>query len=58
VLERDHHVVQVERTPRHVSVVARLGLGPVEDGWEVEDVGLEEIVLAYLLSSETRELVA
>jgi ABC-2 type transport system ATP-binding protein len=57
-LERDHHVVEVERTARQVSVVARMGVGPVDDGWEVEDVGLEEIVLAYLRSSETRELVA
>jgi ABC-2 type transport system ATP-binding protein len=57
-LERDHHVVHVDRTPRQVSVMARMGLGPVEDGWHVEDVGLEEIVLAYLGGAETRDLVA
>jgi ABC-2 type transport system ATP-binding protein len=57
-LERHHHVVHVDRTPRQVSVVARLGTGPIDDGWHVDDVGLEEIVLAYLGSSETRELVA
>jgi ABC-2 type transport system ATP-binding protein len=58
LLERDHHVVQVERTPRQVSVIARMGIGPIEDGWHIEDVGLEEIVLAYLGRTETRDLVA
>lgn len=48
LLERDHEVVRVDRTPRQVSVIARLK-GPVaEPGWMVEEVGLEEIVLAYL----------
>lgn len=56
-LERHHHVVHVDRTPRQVSVIVRLGTGPLDDGWHVEEAGLEEIVLAYLGSSETRELV-
>ena len=47
-LERDHHVVHVERAARQVSAVVRMGVGPVPDGWHVEDVSLEEIVLAYL----------
>jgi ABC-2 type transport system ATP-binding protein len=57
-LERDHHVVRIDRTPRQVSVIARMGLGPLDDGWHVEDVGLEQIVLAYMGSTRTRELVA
>jgi ABC-2 type transport system ATP-binding protein len=56
-LARYHQIVHVDRTPRQVSVIARLGTGPIEDGWHVEDAGLEEIVLAYLGGSETRELV-
>jgi ABC-2 type transport system ATP-binding protein len=56
-LEGSHHVVSVDRTPRQVSVIARMGFGPLEDGWHVEDVGLEQIVLAYLGRHETRELV-
>jgi ABC-2 type transport system ATP-binding protein len=56
-LARYHQIVHVDRTPRQVSVIARLGTGPIEDGWLVEDAGLEEIVLAYLGGSETRELV-
>jgi len=47
-LERDHEVVRIDRTPRQVSVIARLR-GPIaEAGWTVEEAGLEEIVLAYL----------
>jgi ABC-2 type transport system ATP-binding protein len=47
-LERDHDVVQIDRTSRQVSVLARLQ-GPVADtSWTVDDAGLEEIVLAYL----------
>ncbi len=57
-LERHHRVVHVDRTPRQVSVLTRLGAGPIGDGWHVDDAGLEEIVLAYLGSSEVRELVA
>jgi ABC-2 type transport system ATP-binding protein len=56
-LHRHHHVVHVDRTPRQVSVIARIGTGPLDGAWHVEDAGLEEIVLAYLGSSETRELV-
>ncbi|MBW8825268.1 MAG: ABC transporter ATP-binding protein [Acidobacteria bacterium] len=57
-LERDHHVIHVDRTPRQVSVLARMGIGPIEDGWHVEDVGLEEIVLAYLGRTESREVAS
>jgi ABC-2 type transport system ATP-binding protein len=47
-LERTHTVVQVTRTPRQVTLLVRLG-GPVVDpAFEVSDVGLEELVLAYM----------
>jgi ABC-2 type transport system ATP-binding protein len=48
VLERDHEVVRIDRTPRQVSVIARLNGPLAEPGWDVEDIGLEELVLAYL----------
>jgi ABC-2 type transport system ATP-binding protein len=47
-IERDHHVIISTRTPREVSIIAEL-TGPVIDPlWRVDDLGLEEIVLAYL----------
>jgi len=47
-IERDHHVVMRTQTPREVTLVVRLA-GPVVDPtWQVEDLDLEEIVLAYL----------
>ncbi|MDX6257861.1 MAG: type transport system ATP-binding protein [Frankiales bacterium] len=47
-LERDHTVLRVEQTPRQVSVWVKLE-GPVHDPlWQVSELGLEDIVLAYL----------
>ncbi len=47
-IERDHHVVQITRTPRQASLLVRLN-GPVVDpAFQASDVGLEELVLAYL----------
>jgi ABC-2 type transport system ATP-binding protein len=47
-IERDHRVVQVTRTPRQTTMLVRRG-GPVIDpAFEASDVGLEELVLAYL----------
>jgi len=47
-VERQHHVVTSVRTPRQVTLTVRLD-GPILDpAWEVHDLGLEEIVLAYL----------
>ena len=47
-IERDHHVVQVTRTPRQTTLLVRLN-GPVIDpAFQASDVGLEELVLAYL----------
>jgi len=47
-LERTHQVVQETRTPRQVTLLARLH-GPVADpAFEISDVALEELVLAYM----------
>ena len=49
-IERQHHVIAETRTPRQVSLVVELN-GPVIDpAWEIADLGLEDIVLAYLAS--------
>ena len=48
LLERDHTVLRCEETSRHTSVWIRLS-GPLTDpDWQVEELGLEEIVLAYM----------
>jgi ABC-2 type transport system ATP-binding protein len=47
-LEREHTVLRCERTPRQVSVWVRLN-GPLHDpGWQVDELGLEDIALAYM----------
>ncbi|HKC27392.1 MAG TPA: ABC transporter ATP-binding protein, partial [Jatrophihabitans sp.] len=47
-LERDHDVLRIERTRRQVSVWVRLR-GPLHDpNWQVADLSLEDIMLAYL----------
>ena len=47
-IERDHTVVQTERTARQTTMLVRLN-GPVADpGWEAEDVSLEDMVLGYM----------
>jgi ABC-2 type transport system ATP-binding protein len=47
-LERDHDVLRIERTRRQVSAWVRLR-GPLHDpNWEVTDLSLEDIMLAYL----------
>jgi ABC-2 type transport system ATP-binding protein len=47
-IERDNHVVQVTRTPRQTTMLVRLN-GPVHDpAFQVSDVSLEDIVLAYM----------
>jgi ABC-2 type transport system ATP-binding protein len=51
-IARQHHVVSEVRTPRQVALTVRLE-GPVLDpAWEVHDLGLEDIVLAYLAQGE------
>jgi ABC-2 type transport system ATP-binding protein len=60
-IERDHAVVQTERTARQTTMVVRVN-GPVADPqFEVEDVGLEDMVLAYMdadAAPATAELTA
>jgi ABC-2 type transport system ATP-binding protein len=61
VIERDHAVVQTERTARQTTMLVRLN-GPVTDpAWEAEDVSLEELVLGYMgadAAPATAELTA
>jgi len=61
-LERTHTVLRAERTHRQVSLWVRLN-GPLLDpGWDVTELGLEEIMLAYLEQARerppSRELVS
>ena len=47
-IEREHTVLRTERTHRQVSLWVRLD-GPLHDpNWQVEELNLEEIMLAYL----------
>jgi ABC-2 type transport system ATP-binding protein len=47
-IEREHTVLRIERTHRQVNMWVRLN-GPLHDlAWQVEELGLEEIMLAYL----------
>jgi len=47
-IKRHHHIITEVRTPREVALTVRLN-GPLLDpAWEVHDLGLEDIVLAYL----------
>jgi len=60
-IERDHTVVQTERTARQTTMLVRLN-GPVADPqFAVEDVGLEDMVLGYMgadAAPATAELTA
>jgi ABC-2 type transport system ATP-binding protein len=47
-IERDHTVLRIERTHRQISMWVRLN-GPLRDPhWQVSELSLEEIMLAYL----------
>jgi ABC-2 type transport system ATP-binding protein len=47
-LERDHTVLRTDRTQRQVTAWVRLN-GPLHDPtWELTELDLEEIVLAYM----------
>ncbi len=47
-IEREHEVLRAERTHRQLSLWVRLR-GPLLDpNWDVQELGLEEIMLAYL----------
>ena len=60
-IERDHTVVQTERTARQTTMVVRVN-GPVADPqFEAEDISLEDLVLAYMdadAAPATAELTA
>jgi ABC-2 type transport system ATP-binding protein len=43
-----HQIIQRTRTPREVTMTVRLRGSVLDPAWEVSEVGLEEIVLAYL----------
>jgi ABC-2 type transport system ATP-binding protein len=47
-IARNHQIVQMDQTARQTTMLVRLG-GPIADPhWEVSDVSLEELVLAYM----------
>jgi len=53
-LERAHTVLRVETTPRQTTAWVRLR-GPLHDpGWQVDALGLEDIVLAHMGRRERR----
>jgi ABC-2 type transport system ATP-binding protein len=60
-IERNHTVVQTDRTARQTTMLVRLN-GPVADPeWEAEDVSLEDLVLGYMgadAAPATAELTA
>jgi ABC-2 type transport system ATP-binding protein len=57
-LERDHTVLRTERTPRQVRAWVRLN-GPLHDpAWELTELDLEEIVLAYMGQPSPAPVVA
>jgi ABC-2 type transport system ATP-binding protein len=47
-IERDHVVLREERTHRQLSLWVRLRGPLVDPNWDVQELGLEEIMLAYL----------
>jgi ABC-2 type transport system ATP-binding protein len=47
-VERDHTVLRIERTHRQVSMWVRLNGALHDPHWEVTELSLEEIMLAYL----------
>jgi ABC-2 type transport system ATP-binding protein len=48
VIEGDAAIVQATHTDRQSAMIVKVGLRPVRPDWEVHDVSLEEMVLAYL----------
>ena len=47
-LPKDQHVVQARNTDRHTTVLVRTDQPILDPNWIVTDVGLEELVLAYM----------
>jgi ABC-2 type transport system ATP-binding protein len=50
-VERVHHVVQVRHTPRQTVLMVRANGHVYDARWQIEEVGLEDVVLAYLQSA-------
>ena len=48
MLERLHSIVSVSQTSRETSAVVRLGGAVLDPDWQVDDISLEELVLAYM----------
>lgn len=53
-IEREHDVLRIERTHRQVSLWVRLRGAVHDPSWQVSELGLEEIMLAYLGMAEAR----
>jgi ABC-2 type transport system ATP-binding protein len=47
-LEQLHSIVSASRTSRETSAVVRLGGAVLDPDWQVDDISLEELVLAYM----------
>jgi ABC-2 type transport system ATP-binding protein len=52
-IERDHHVLTRTCTPREVSLTVKLNCPVFDPAWRVDDLGLEDIVRAYLSQNAT-----
>jgi ABC-2 type transport system ATP-binding protein len=50
-LPRNQHVVQVRHTDRQTTVLVRTDEPILDPRWAVTDIGLEELVLAYMSSA-------
>ena len=49
---RVHQVVQARRTPRQTQLLVRANGHVYDARWQIEDVALEEIVMAYLQQTD------
>jgi len=54
-IEREHHVITKTRTPREVSLTVRLNVPVLDPAWRIDDLRLEEVVLAYLGEHAARD---
>jgi ABC-2 type transport system ATP-binding protein len=51
-----HNVIEVSHTPRQTTLLVRLNGAIFDPSWEVRDVSLEDIVLAYLGQSSANDV--
>jgi ABC-2 type transport system ATP-binding protein len=47
-VEGAHAVVEAQHTPRQTTLIVRTEGSVLDPGWDVSDIGLEELVLAYM----------